>query len=142
MFVYFPLKILTCEIKWNPFYSDKSHMCLIAIASIAKQIFLSALVSWCDILRDFTWTEKTCGSNVRWPPYEIEKKLSKIYYKNQEIWLESGMILFFSSTEPHIVLILFLYFCFKFRLSCSVSFAHQLLKLHLTLQISDFLIFI
>ena len=25
-------KVLTCEIKWNTFYSDNAHMCLIAIA--------------------------------------------------------------------------------------------------------------
>ena len=66
---------------------------------------------------------------------EPRKKLNKIHYKNQEIWLEPGVFLFFSSTEPHIVLILFLYFCFKFRLSYSIcqNFVHQLLKLHLTL---------
>ena len=45
--------------------------------------------------------------------------MHSFFYKNQEIWLEPGD-LFFSSTEPHIVLILFLYFCFKFRLSHNI----------------------
>ena len=42
-----------------------------------------------------------------------------------------GCSYFFSSTEPHIALILFLYFGFKFRLSYSTcqNFARQFLKL-------------
>ena len=48
-------------------------------------------ISWCNSI------------NRNW------KKLNKMHYKNQEIWLEPGL-LFFSSTEPHIALILFLYF--------------------------------
>ena len=43
--LFFINKVLTCEIKWNTFYSDNASMCLIAIAVIAQQIFLNAIVS-------------------------------------------------------------------------------------------------
>ena len=33
--IFFIKKVLTCEIKWNKFYSDNAHMCLIAIATTA-----------------------------------------------------------------------------------------------------------
>ena len=33
--IFFIKKVLTCEIKWNKFYSDNVHMCLIAIATTA-----------------------------------------------------------------------------------------------------------
>ena len=44
------------------------------------------------------------------------------------------MFLFFSYVKRHIVFTLFLYFCFKFRLSYSIcqKKIYQLLKLHLT----------
>ena len=36
------------------------------------------------------------------------KKLNKIHYKNQEIWFYPRVFLFYSSTEPRIVLIFLL----------------------------------
>ena len=51
---------------------------------------------------------------------KLKKKLNKIHYKNQKNWPEAAVFLFFSSVEPHIVLVLFLHFCFKFRLSYSI----------------------
>ena len=68
------------------------------------------------------------------------KKLNKIHYKNHEIWPGPGVFLFFSSTESCVVLILFLYFCLSYNI-CQ-NFVHQLLKLHLTFQISYLFIFI
>ena len=35
LFVYSSLKKLTCKIKWNTFYLDNPHMCVIAIAAMA-----------------------------------------------------------------------------------------------------------
>ena len=43
--LFFIKKVLTYETKWNTFYSDNAHVCLIAIAGIAYQIFLNAIVS-------------------------------------------------------------------------------------------------
>ena len=45
LFCLFIKKILTCEIKWNKFYSENALMFLIAIAAISQQIFLNAIVS-------------------------------------------------------------------------------------------------
>ena len=33
--LFFIQKVLTYEIKWNKFYSDSAHMCLIVIVAIA-----------------------------------------------------------------------------------------------------------
>ena len=73
---------------------------------------------------------------------KLKKKLNKIHYKNEENWLEPGVFLFFSYVKPHIVFTLFLYFCFKFRLSysiCQKKF-YQLLKLHLTSSFDIYLL--
>ena len=73
---------------------------------------------------------------------KLKTKLNKIHYKNEENWLEPGVFLFFSYVKPHIVFTLFLYFCFKFRLSysiCQKKF-YQLLKLHLTSSFDIYLL--
>ena len=58
-------------------------MCLITVAATAQQIFLNAIVS-----------------------IEIEKKKTKMHYKNQEIWLEPGCSYFF-----HLLSLILLLFC-------------------------------
>ena len=39
--LFFIMEVLTCPIKWNKLYLDNAHMCLIAIAAIAYNKYLS-----------------------------------------------------------------------------------------------------